>query len=119
MDITYRTDYGILEVRPTGALEEKDFEDLAGEIKHIRETNRPLKGVLVHTKEFPGYEKLSALMAHGEFVQEHLGKIDKVALCTDSAAGKLLELVGQNFGGAEAKKFGYGEKDEAEKWLLS
>jgi hypothetical protein len=118
MNITYRTEYGILEVQPTGPLEKQDFQDLAAEIKGIRERGREFKGVLIFTKEFPGYRELSDVVAHGEFVQEHLGKVPKVALCTDSATGKLLELIGQSFGEAEAKHFAGDEKDEAEKWLL-
>ncbi len=119
MDITYRTEYGILEIEPTGSLEEQDFESLDKEIKHIRETGQELKGILIYTKDFPGYSKFSDLIAHGEFIKTHRDQIRKVALCTDSTAGMLLEVLGENLTAAETKKFAYADKDEAEKWLLS
>jgi hypothetical protein len=119
MDITYSTDYGILVVEPSGALGEKDFKSLASEIDSVAESDRKLSGVLVRTKDFPGYEKPGDVIAHGEFIQEQQKKVGKVALCTDSTVGGLLQMFGQLFTDAEVKKFSYDEKDEAEKWLLS
>jgi hypothetical protein len=119
MEITYRTEYGILEVHPTGSLEESDFQALTSEIKSIHQSQRALKGILVYTKDFPGYETFSDLLAHGEFVKQHRDKIAKIALCTDSSVGKLLELAGNNLTETKAKQFPYDQKDEAEKWLLA
>ena len=119
MDITYSTDYGILEVAPTGKLTKSDFQHLSKEIDHIRQSGRELEGVLVYTKDFPGYEEFSDLIAHGEFVKQHHDKINKLAFCTDSKIGGLLETIADAYADAEAKRFSYDEKDEAEKWLLS
>ena len=35
MEIAYRTEYGILEIRPTGAMSEEDFKSLSSELKTI------------------------------------------------------------------------------------
>jgi len=119
MDITYRTDYGFLEVAPTGKLTRDDFQHLSKEIDHILHSRRALKGVLIYTKDFPGYEAFSDLIAHGEFVKEHHDKIRKVAVCTDSSAAGLLKAIGAVYAEAEVEKFSFDDKDEAEKWLLS
>jgi len=117
MDITYRNDDGILEVSPTAALAERDFQDVAAVISSIQEKNQDLTGVLIYTKEFPGYDTFSDLLAHGKFIRDQSGKIKKVAFCTDSTVGKLLELIGKHLTGAEAKRFDYDQKQRAEQWL--
>jgi len=119
MDITYRSDYGFIEVTPTGKLEEENFQDLAREIESLRDSGRELKGVLVCTKDFPGWERFSDLLAHGDFVRDHHDKIRKIAFCTDSNIGEVFKTVGKNFAEAEVERFEYDEKDEAEKWLLA
>ena len=35
MEIAYRTEYGIVEIRPTGALSEEDFKSLFSELETI------------------------------------------------------------------------------------
>jgi len=74
MDITCRSDYGFIEVSPTGKLEEEDFRELAREIKSLRESGSELKGMLICAKYFPGWDKFSDLMAHLSFVREHHDK---------------------------------------------
>lgn len=119
MDITYRTEYGILAVEPTGELEKKEFEQLGSEIAHLRENDRKFNGILIHTRDFPGYKTFSDALAHGEFLGKHADGVGKVALCTDSAVGNLLEIAGSTFTNAEVRKFDYDQRDDAEKWLLS
>ena len=119
MEITYNTDYKLLEVRPTQALKKEDFQDLSQELKSIRKDSRELRGLLVYTREFPGYEQLSDVLAHEEFVREHQQQIPKVAICTDSSVANFLEFLGNLFSSAEVQKFDFDEKDQAEKWLLA
>jgi len=119
MEITYQTDHGILQIEPDGALQEKDFENLATELEHLQKDQRDLNGLLVLTENFPGYEKFTDLLAHGKFVSEHADSIPRVALCTDSAVGGLLKTFGDTFTSADVRKFDYSDKDQAEKWILS
>ena len=91
----------------------------AREIESLRETGRELKDILVCTKDFPGWERFSDLLPHGDFVPEHHDKIEKIAFCTDSNIGMLLQTVGSTFTEAEVERFDCDEKDEAEKWLLA
>lgn len=119
MEIAYRTEYGILEIRPTGSLSEDDFKSLAGELKTIEKDDRTLKGILIHTEDFPGYQGFSDMLAHGEFIAEFRDRIPKVAVCTDSAVAGLMQVIGKVFTEAEVRKFDYENKDDAEKWLLA
>jgi hypothetical protein len=118
MNITYRTDLGILHVEPTGSLEEQDFKDLAQEIDGLHKDDREFRGLLICTEEFPGYKTFADLLSHGEFIREHRDKVGKVAICTDSTIGDLAGTIGQHFTEADVKNFAYEEKDEAEKWIL-
>lgn len=119
MEIAYRTEYGILEIRPTGSLSEDDFKSLADELKTIEKDERTLNGILINSEDFPGYQGFSDMLAHGEFIAEFRDRIPKVAVCTDSAVAGLIQLIGQVFTEAEVRKFDYGDKDDAEKWLLA
>lgn len=119
MKMTYQTDRGILQVEPTGKLQDKEFEALSTEIQAISEKQETLNGVLISTREFPGYQKVSDLLAHAQFIQEQQHQIPKVALCTDSPVGHFLEWIGKTLPDTEARTFRFDEKKEAEAWLLS
>ena len=119
MEITYRTEYGILEVRPTGPLSEDDFKSLGSELESVISDDRPLNGLLIYTQEFPGYESASDLVAHGRFIGQFRDRVPKVAVCTDSPVAALLQVIGKLFADAEVKRFDYEDRDEAEKWLLA
>lgn len=119
MEITYRTEHGILEVRPTGPLSEDDFKSLGNEIESLIRDERTFNGVLIRARDFPGYESFSDLLSHGGFIAEFRDQVPKVAVCTDSAVGGLLQFIGKVFAEAEVRKFDFDERDEADKWLLA
>ena len=50
MDIVYHDKQGFLEVKPTGKLEESDFDHLSDEIGKILKTERKLKGVYLYKR---------------------------------------------------------------------
>jgi len=119
MDVTYQTEYGFLEVVPSGKLTARDFQNVAEEIARIRQSGQEFKGILIWTKSFPGYRKFSDLLAHGKFIKHHHDKVGKVAVCTDSRVGRLLQTIGNVYAEAEVRKFRYEQKNEAENWLRS
>jgi hypothetical protein len=119
MDIIYHDKQGFLEVKPTGKLEESDFDRISDEIEKILKTERELKGVLIYTKDFPGYERFSDLIAHARFVKEHHDKVNKLAFCTDSNIGTLLKSLAKRFAEARVKRFDYDQRDEAVNWLIA
>ena len=110
---------GILVVMPEGALESGDFEQLSREVDpYIEETGR-LKGLMIYTESFPGWDNLAALMSHIKFVKNHHQQIEKVAAVTDSGFLSVLPKVASHFVQAEIKHFPLDEKGAALRWLTS
>ena len=81
---------GIIIVEPSGPLEEADFHKLAKEIDAYSEDKGRLTGLIIHTKEFPGWDDFSAFLHHMKFVKEHHKQIKRVAIVTDSKMGQTL-----------------------------
>ena len=107
----------VLHVRATGPLREDDFEALAQLVDpFIAETGR-LRGLILETARFPGWENLSALIRHFRFVRDHHKKVDKVAIVTDSPLGEAAEHFASYFVAAEIRHFSAGKVEEARAWI--
>ena len=108
---------GILQVEPKGALSVNDFNALAAEVDAMDSREEALKGVLIRSESFPGYEHLSDISAHARFVNEYGDRVPKVAICSDSAVAAFLSFIGQIFTDADVKRFRYDEKEQALAYL--
>ena len=71
---------GIATLTPDGALSEKDFESASTVIDPYIEKYGNLKGLIIYTKTFPGWDSFSSLIKHFKFVKEHHKKVSHVAL---------------------------------------
>ena len=109
----------VLYVRPQAALSQDDFAALAREIDPFIEATGDLKGLIIETASFPGWESLGAVAAHLRFVRDHHRRIRKVAVVTDSALGKVAEHLASHFVAAEIRRFEAGEADAAAQWVLA
>ena len=109
---------GLAIVRPKGALSERDFETVANVIDPYLEDHGQLTGLIIHTKEFPGWESFGAMLKHFKFVKDHQRKIARVALVTDSKIGNLAELIGGHFISASVKHFPQDSFLDARSWVL-
>ncbi|MBL1142991.1 MAG: STAS/SEC14 domain-containing protein [Proteobacteria bacterium] len=110
---------GIAVLEPDGALSEDDFRTAVKEIDPFIERTGKLKGIIIHTKSFPGWDSFAALVSHFEFVKEHHKKISCVALCTDSVVGIFAETIASHFINAEIKLFSYDEFEDAKNWVAN
>ena len=108
----------ILHVRPTGALEQNDFVQLARKVDPFIEETGGLAGLIIDAPKFPGWESLGAMAAHFRFVRDHHKHIRKIALVTDSPLGNVAEHLASHFVSAEIRHFSAGEADAAERWIL-
>ena len=88
---------GIATFKPDGALSENDFESAASVIDPYIETSGKLKGLIIRTKTFPGWESFGSLIKHLKFVKEHHQKVSHVALVTDSILGGFAEKIAEHF----------------------
>ena len=108
---------GIAVLSPDAKLSESDFKNAAGVIDPYIENAGHLKGLIISTKSFPGWESIAALLAHLRFVKDHHKQVEFVAFVTDSPIGRLAEHATNHFVSAEVKAFGFGELETAKKWM--
>ena len=113
------TDDAIAIVEPGGPLSEEDFSALAESVDAYLETHDALDGLLIHVKEFPGWESLGGMVSHFKFVKNHHERIRRVAFVSDSKVATLAPKFATHFVSAEVKSFGYDDYDEALAWLRS
>lgn len=87
---------GIAVLEPDNELSKEDFIAVGRNIDPYIEKNGSLKGIIIHVKDFPGWESFGSLLAHITFVQEHHKQVAKVALD---------RFIGQHYRGACGEPF--------------
>ena len=110
---------GILVIEPISALSVEDFRDLASSVDTYLTEHHSLHGMLIHARNFPGWESFAGLSAHLKFVREHHRKIERIALVTDSPLGTVAPALAKHFVSAQIRRFAYAELEEALVWLKS
>lgn len=108
---------GIAVFRPGSPLSEDDFKKAADVIDPFVLEKGRIKGLVIHTESFPGWESFSAMMEHFKFVRDHHEKIDRVALVTDSMVGDFAERVAAHFVSAEINTFAFSDLVRAKNWV--
>jgi hypothetical protein len=109
----------VLVVEADQPLRVQDFDALAVAADTWLESHEKLAGVVVHAREFPGWENIGSLVRHVRFVRDHHRKIRKVALAADSKLAALVPHLANHFVDAEVRRFGYDELDDAIAWAAS
>ncbi|ASN22833.1 STAS/SEC14 domain-containing protein [Streptomyces pluripotens] len=112
-------DAQVLVVEVEQPLRAQDFEALAQTADNWLETHDTLPGVVVHARQFPGWENIGSLVRHMRFVRDHHRKVRKVALAADSNLADLAPRLANHFTQAEVRRFGYDELDDAVAWAAS
>ncbi|MDX1439984.1 MAG: STAS/SEC14 domain-containing protein [Rubricoccaceae bacterium] len=107
---------GVAILEPNGQLSESDFESVAKVVDPWIEKYGKLKGLIIRTKSFPGWDSFGALSSHLGFVKDHHKKINRVALVTDSLLGNVAEMLASHFVSAEIRHFPYESLREAKTW---
>ncbi len=117
--LTYQIleDDHIVIIEPKGPLSEADFRDLTADVDFHLTRSGMLRGILIHTKQFPGWENLKAMTGHFRFVHDHHRKIEKVAIVSDSRLAEIAQKLAEHFISAEIRHFAYDERDAALAWL--
>lgn len=109
-------DSGIVVVEVTEPLRAQDFDALAVTADTWLETHGAVPGIVIHAREFPGWENVGSLLRHVRFVRDHHRKVRRVALAADSKLADLAPRLAEHFVRAEVKGFGYDELDRAIAW---
>jgi len=119
IDYTFDTEHSILHLRPTSALAEEDFAELARVVDPYIEATGDLSGLIIEVSTFPGWASFGAFVAHLRFVRDHHKHIRKVALVTNSKIGDVAERLASHFVAAEIRHFSSGEIEAAKQWILN
>ena len=107
----------ILIIMPGGPLKSADFEKLIQEVDPYIKEKGKLKGLMIYTKSFPGWDNFAAFLSHIKFVKNHHQKVKKIAAVTDSSFLSIMRQVANHFIQAEVRHFDYADKDAALNWL--
>ncbi len=103
--------------RPEGALSEADLDYAANLVDQYLENHKTLRGLIINSRDFPGWNSFTALVQHLRFVRDHQRQIKRVALVTDSVVGQVGEKLADHFIAAEIKSFAFDDLTEAEQWV--
>ena len=109
-------DVGVIVVDIQEPLRAKDFDALAVTADAWIEAHGSLPGLVIHAREFPGWENLEGLLRHVRFVRDHHRKIKRVALAAGGKLASLAPRLADHFVDAELKQFDYGALDDAVAW---
>lgn len=107
---------GVLVVEVRQALRAQDFETLAATADEWIEAHGALEGLVIHAREFPGWENLGSLVRHIRFVRDHQRRVRRVALASDSRLAGLAPRLAEHFVQADVKGFGYDALEAAIAW---
>jgi len=117
LNVELNSETGIAVLRPEGALSENDFDIATKTIDPYIESHGRLNGLIISTRDFPGWESFGSLAGHIRFVKNHHEKLSHVALVTDSKLGNVAEKIAGHFVSAEIKHFPYDQFSEAKNWI--
>ena len=113
--ITPLNNYCVLE--PQGPLAGDDFTAIAKQIDPIIEHEGHLDGLIIKTREFPGWEGLGDVIKHFRFIRDHHRSIKKIALVTDAKNAAIFPVFVDHFVKAEVKHFGFDDFAAAVDWI--
>ncbi|MFY9328380.1 MAG: STAS/SEC14 domain-containing protein [Georgfuchsia sp.] len=108
---------GILVLKPHAPLSKGDFDGLSAVVDSYLSDHAKLHGVLIQTKEFPGWENFEGFTAHMHFVHDHHRQVERVAVVTDSMIAGVAESLAKHFTSAEVRHFPFTDDVKALDWL--
>lgn len=108
---------GILVLKPHGPLSKEDFAGLSAMADAYLADHVRIHGVLIRSKEFPGWETFGGFTAHMHFALEHHKKVKRIAIVTDSHFAAIAESLGSHFTSAEVRHFPFPDEVKALGWL--
>ena len=115
IDIILFGNYCLIE--PQGPLTKDDFAAIADRIDPIIDNKGTLDGLIVKTRDFPGWEGLGDVIAHFRFITNHHRLIKKIELVTDAKIAEIFPVIVDHFVKAEVKQFRFDDFDEAVAWI--
>jgi SpoIIAA-like len=109
-------DSGVMVVEVKQALRVQDFDDLAFTADAWIEAHGELQGLVIHAREFPGWENFGSFLRHVRFVRDHQRHVRRIAFAADTKLASIAPAIAELFIRAEVKSFAYDELDIAIAW---
>ena len=119
LEYQLHTHKGILEIHPTAPLGSRDFVQLKEIIERYLSDHRHLQGLLIHSRDMPGWEDFAELISHVHFMQDNQQQIHKVAAIADRRLDGILKTINDHFYYADVRFFLDQSREDAESWLES
>ncbi len=109
---------GIAIIRPEQmiGLSEKDFNQLTDLVDHYLKEHDALRGLIIASEKFPGWEDLLAFISHIRFVRNHHKVIQKVALVSNSPLLSAAPYIVNHFVNAKVRNFSFYDIEQAKIW---
>lgn len=107
---------GVLVVEVEQPLRTQDFDALALTVDPWIEAHGQLQGLVIHMREFPGWENLGSLIRHLRFVRDHQRNISRIAVAADGKLATLAPRIGEHSVKAEVNSFGHDALAAAIAW---
>ena len=104
-------------IEPQGPLTSEDFSAIAAQVDPLIADGGSLRGLMIKTRKFPGWEGLDGLIEHMRFVKNHHQAIERIALVTDALIGQVVPKLVRHFVNAEIRQFDYDDFDDARRWM--
>lgn len=118
INIEFDDKKAIVILSPSGTLHSDDFAKVAEMVDPYIAEHGELRGLIIYTKEFPGWEDFSALLTHIKFVKDHHKHIAKVALVSDIAIADFTKSIINHFVNAEVATFHFNSLADAKQWMV-
>ena len=115
INVALTHDYCVIE--PQGPLTKEDFAAIASHIDPILEAEGHLDGLIIKTREFPGWEGIGDVIEHFRFVKNHHRSIRKIAFVTDAKVAGVFPAIVSHFVKAEVKLFDFDDFAQAVDWI--
>jgi len=112
---------GVAIVRPEQmhGLSETDFRQLTDLVDHYLKDHDTLRGLIIASEKFPGWEDLMAFISHIRFIRNHHRAIQKVALVSDSQLLSAAPYLINHFVNAKVRNFSFSDFEQAKTWAAS
>ncbi|MCB1694142.1 MAG: STAS/SEC14 domain-containing protein [Pseudomonadales bacterium] len=117
MHVEFDVQEGVVLVEPRAPLSKEDFDTIRGRVDEFLRDHDELNGLVVHTREFPGWKSFDGMVSHLRFIRDMHSKIKRVALVTDTKLRPLAESLGKHFVSAEVETFDYDDLETARAWV--
>ncbi|MFZ2449238.1 MAG: STAS/SEC14 domain-containing protein [Methylovulum miyakonense] len=110
---------GIATLKLVGVLSKQDIESVKRVIDPYIDKSGCIKGVIINTETFPGWESFGLLIKHFKFTKDRPQKVSHIAVMADSVFGDFAENVASHFFVAKIKHFAFDELQKAQNWILN